>query len=435
MRHAVVASREADVSNRKWKSLYWLVLAGLCGCQTTGDRAPFRLNSFANSSPQAGGTPSVAYPNESKGLLKSLAPKSSSGEAVSQDLAAAQNGAKPGYMGRVSQPFQQVAHTVRESLTIEPRKVPALDATSLAQDPGPLQPGLYLSAARMMEQRGQIEEAEGQYRKLLSLEPGNVQALVGVARLQHRQNKMEDAIASYQKAIELRGQDPVILNDLALCYGRAGRREEAIQALRIALAANPSSLLYRNNLAAVLVESGRAAEAVEVLSQTHGPAIANYNVGYLLHQQGKSDSARGHFDLALQADPNFRAAQVMIEKLEVAGPEFRSEPRTAVHPNEERRPVERTQASAGPLPLIHQESAANWSASAPVDATAAAAESQLVSHAKDEEKPEAGVVRPADFFALPMPESMGDAGQKLRHPRPASRPTQAGLIAPSPANF
>lgn len=418
------------MSNRNWKSLYWLVLASVCGCQATADRTPFRLNALANSSPQPGSSPVASSSPDAKGLLKSFAPKSpNGGPAAYEQLAAAQNGAKPSYVSRVSQPFQQVAHTVRDSLAIEPRKVPALDATSLAQDPGPLQPGLYLSAARMMEQRGQIEAAEQQYQKLLSMEPSNVNALVGLARLQHGQGKMEEAIASYQKALEVRGQDPVILNDLALCYGRAGRRQEAIQSLRIAMAATPSSLLYRNNLAALLVESGSPDEAVEVLQQTHGPAIANYNVGYLLYQQGKSDMARTHFEVALQSDPNLRAAQVMIDKL----PESSSDVRTATQPRERNEPGDSSQASTSPMPVIHQAEAASWST--PATTEAVPANTAYVSQASAVESEEAGAVQTADYFALPMPAGMDRTAQKLRHPHPSSRPTKAGLIAPSPANF
>ena len=47
--------------------------------------------------------------------------------------------------------------------------------------------------------------------------------------------------------------------------------------------ATPNSQLYRNNLAALLVESNRPDDAVTILSEAYGPAVAHYNVGYLLH--------------------------------------------------------------------------------------------------------------------------------------------------------
>ena len=73
--------------------------------------------------------------------------------------------------------------------------------------------------------------------------------------------------------------------------------------------------MYRNNLATVLLEAGRADDAVAVLTESHGPAVAHYNVGYLLNQRGDSAEALQHFQEALEIDPNFGAARAMFEKV------------------------------------------------------------------------------------------------------------------------
>jgi tetratricopeptide (TPR) repeat protein len=211
--------------------------------------------------------------------------------------------------------MRKTVGSLRESLRIDPKVIPAKDPTNLQFDPGPLQPDLYVRAAQLMESRGQLDEAQGQYERLLELDPNNRSALVGLARLQHRRGSMDAAIAGYQRALRVAGNDPVILNDLGLCLARTGRTAEAIRTLQAALAAKPDSLLYRNNLAAVLVETKQIPLAVQTLAQTHGSAVAYYNVGYLLHQRGDVKGAYDHFTLALQADPSLGPARTMLDRI------------------------------------------------------------------------------------------------------------------------
>ena len=101
------------------------------------------------------------------------------------------------------------------------------------------------------------------------------------------------------------------MNDLGLVHARAGNLEQAINVLGAAHRTSPKRELYLNNLAACLVEAGRHGAAVEQLARLHGPAKANYNVGYLLHKSGKQQ----------QAEPE--AAMSVVETPEVhETPEF-----------------------------------------------------------------------------------------------------------------
>jgi Flp pilus assembly protein TadD len=211
--------------------------------------------------------------------------------------------------------LQRTGDSVGSALHIEPKVVKAIDPTSLQYDAGPVKPSLHLSAAAVMEQNGQLDEARKHYEQVLKAEPSNRSALIGVARLYHRQGDTNAAIQAYRRAAQSAGNDPVILNDLALCLARADRTDEAIENLRSAMAMKPDSLLYRNNLAAILVQSNRADDAVSVLAETHGAAVAHYNVGYLLNQHGEPAAASAHFVRSLQADPSFEPAQTMLDRV------------------------------------------------------------------------------------------------------------------------
>ena len=43
--------------------------------------------------------------------------------------------------------------------------------------------------------------------------------------------------------------------------------------------------------------------------------MAQYNVGYWLHEDGNHQAALSHFVLATQADPQLRPAQAMVAQL------------------------------------------------------------------------------------------------------------------------
>jgi hypothetical protein len=76
--------------------------------------------------------------------------------------------------------------------------------------------------------------------------------------------------------------------------------------------------LYRNNLATVLVEAGRPNEAFAQLAATSEPAVAHYNLGYLLHQRGQSQPAADHLQRALLLNPSLSPASQLLA--EINGP-------------------------------------------------------------------------------------------------------------------
>ena len=188
------------------------------------------------------------------------------------------------------------------------------DPTSLDHDPGPLGADLYVAAARMAEKNGRVDQAMKQYQNALKIDSGNRNAMIGLARLQHRKGEMQASIRLYREALNIHRNDPVILNDLGLCYARNGQLDQAISVLRTATRAAPDREMYRNNLATALVEANRAGEAVAHLTQMYGPAIANYNVGYLLNRSGRQNEAAQFLARALEIDPTMQQARTVLDR-------------------------------------------------------------------------------------------------------------------------
>jgi Tfp pilus assembly protein PilF len=214
--------------------------------------------------------------------------------------------------------FRKATRSVTDALTIKPKVIPAKDPTSLSTKPGPVGPDLYLSAARLLESRGDVEAAVSQYEKALSIDAKHLPSLLSLGRLYHRQGRMNDAIRTCLRATQAHPKSAVAYNDLGLCYSRQSRVESAIKALSTAVQLEPESKLYRNNLAAALVQADRNDEALMQWTQVHGAAVAHYNLGYLLYKQGKEDAAHEQFKLALSRDAGLRQATQMLMRLKPA---------------------------------------------------------------------------------------------------------------------
>jgi Flp pilus assembly protein TadD len=202
----------------------------------------------------------------------------------------------------------------------------ANDPTSLANMPIDLNPDVYAAAAGMSEARGQLEAARTQYSQALKRDVTHRPSLLGLARLQQQAGDTEAAIATYRRAAEAYPHDAAIWNDLGLCYARRGESDLAVQALGSAVRIEPAHKIYRGNLAAALVEAGRTDEAVRCFSDNLGPAMASYNVGYLLHKNGKNAEAADYLQHALSLDPSLHQARSVLDQV---APHVGSRPRGA----------------------------------------------------------------------------------------------------------
>lgn len=189
------------------------------------------------------------------------------------------------------------------------------DPASLAKAAKEIGPQLQLSAARLAEQQGRPDVAREQYQKVLAVDSGNRNALIGLARLSHRGGDTLGAIQTYRQALSAHPNDAVIMNDLGLCYAQNGQLDESIEVLRRATQFAPDRTMYVNNLATALVEANRSNEAVAYLSKVHGVSKANMQVGYLLSQTGQLDAADAYLNHALELDPTLSQARSLLDQM------------------------------------------------------------------------------------------------------------------------
>lgn len=216
----------------------------------------------------------------------------------------------------VTNAFRNASAAVGSALTIHPKVTPPNDAISLSSKTGKLGPEVYIEAARLAESRGNLDGAVQQYRRAIEAAPKNTLTLLSLARLYDRQENIDEAVKLYQRAIQIDDRNVTAHNDLGLCLARHGNLELSLAELAKAVSLQPDKQLYRNNLATVLAQAGRYDEALSQLTTAHGPAVAHYNLGHLLKQQGKLPLAAEHFRQAVELDPQLAPAQKMLRRLE-----------------------------------------------------------------------------------------------------------------------
>jgi len=216
----------------------------------------------------------------------------------------------------VSSAFRKAGDSISGMFKGGPRETQIEDdPIRLDNMPGEVGANVYLSAARMLENGGNFDGAERQYRSCLEKYPSNRLALISYGRLLHRKQALDQAEAIYQVAIEKLPDDATVHNDYGLCLIRLGRPGEAMAKLHRATVLDPENPRYRNNLAMLLVQEGRIDEAHSQMIYAHGEAAGNFNLGFLLFKQGDIQSAAKGFQAALAADPNMEPAKVMLQKI------------------------------------------------------------------------------------------------------------------------
>jgi len=214
-----------------------------------------------------------------------------------------------------SQTMVEAGKQVGDALKIDPRVDPANDPTKLSTAHKPIGSKLYLRSAKMLEHRGDLQGARSHYERAVQTDPRQVQPLIALARFHDRRSQFDKASEYYQRAVKLDKSHSGACNDLALCLSRSGRIDEAVVALQRAIELKPKKVLYRNNIATVLISANRANEALDHLRAVHPPAIAHYNLGFLLTQQGHHRLARTHLRRAIEMDTTLTAARLVMNKL------------------------------------------------------------------------------------------------------------------------
>ncbi len=190
-----------------------------------------------------------------------------------------------------------------------------LDPIALGFASGPPNADLYLSMAKLSDQGGNTPHARSMYMRALTIDPKNLSGMLALARLEDREGQLDAALHYYKQAVQTHPQSAKALNDLSLCFARRSQLAEALPPLEQAIRLQPTKPLYRNNIAKVLIELNQVNVALQHQLAVHPTAVAQYNIGVLLHQRGRDAEAVQFLAGANQADPTLVAASTLLAQL------------------------------------------------------------------------------------------------------------------------
>lgn len=156
------------------------------------------------------------------------------------------------------------------------------------------------------------EDAGKRYGQVLSLDPGNPQARMGLAEVRLAAGNLDKARADFIELAEIEALRPRALQGRGLALLKLGRRAEAGKALAEAVEADPTLWRTWNALGRLHDAKERWEEADrcyrEALKAAPEAAPVHNNLGYSLMRQGRAKEAAEAFVRALEIDPGLTVA-------------------------------------------------------------------------------------------------------------------------------
>ena len=180
-----------------------------------------------------------------------------------------------------------------------------------------------LAEAARLHGEGELTEAERLYRRVLALDPDQVEALHLLGAIAAQSGRLDYAVELIEQAIKVGGEVPAFHHTLSRAFeaeGRAaeallhrgdglcadGRLTEAADCYWQALGLDADLVGVYVGLGSALLEQGdfEGAEAMfrEALSRRSSHAPAELGLGRVLVRRGKDDQAICHFERALTLD-------------------------------------------------------------------------------------------------------------------------------------
>jgi predicted TPR repeat methyltransferase len=179
---------------------------------------------------------------------------------------------------------------------------------------------------------GRLPEAKAIYRKVLTFDPRNPDALHLLGVIAHQVGDHQQAIEYIRLAIDYCNQavsrqpaNPFVYNNLGEAYRALGRTQEAVACYEKALSIKPDYAEAYYHLGQTLGDQGKAEAAIvcyrKALSVNPDLVLAHYNLGTALRVQGKLDEAAACFQQVVRLEPDNEMAQYLLSSLTGQNPE------------------------------------------------------------------------------------------------------------------
>ncbi len=162
------------------------------------------------------------------------------------------------------------------------------------------------------QREGRLKEALKEYKKVIFIEPFNIDAYNNMGMVYKGLGDLDGAIACYKKAIAINPRYEKGHSNMAVALYLKGDLDAAISESKKAIAINPNDIANYNNLGLIYKKINRPDEAIEsflkalAIDPDYPPA--HYNLALLLEDEGKIREAISHYQkfIELSRDKNDR---------------------------------------------------------------------------------------------------------------------------------
>jgi Flp pilus assembly protein TadD len=195
----------------------------------------------------------------------------------------------------------------------------AIDVLRLAIEKNPQSAQAHADLGALLENQGNLVEAEKQYRQAVQQENAPTKALYNLGMMLAKRNNFAEAIDLLQRARSASPSDEDIHYDLGLALAVRGDDELAMSELREAIRIEPLYTKAYYNLAVLLARKGQSGEAMASLRAAINAdplfAKAHYQLAVMLAQSGVYEEAIRSYRHALRIAPGMVEAHENLGKL------------------------------------------------------------------------------------------------------------------------
>lgn len=171
---------------------------------------------------------------------------------------------------------------------------------------------VHLAYALWHEQEGKLDEARNSYDKVLKESPKNVDALLGLARLDIALGRMDDAGKRLEKAQKVAPKNSKVAVSFGQYYSARGDWPKALKHMQEARELAPYDAACAYHLGYVQAKTGDMTAALASFTEAVGAAEAQYNLAFILQEQGNLVAAEEHLQHAISLKPDLAQAQTLL---------------------------------------------------------------------------------------------------------------------------
>lgn len=164
-----------------------------------------------------------------------------------------------------------------------------------------------ISLAYQMVKNKMLPEAESIIRRVLVIEPNNVNALNGLGHILANNKRYYEALYRFDRALRVEPDNLVVLGNRATILGELGHPEEALDVFLRLIELNPEEAVYHSNVANTLDRLRRPDEALHFINkaiQLSPRDKFHYDRGIILYNLGRDKEAIEELDRMLGIDPD-----------------------------------------------------------------------------------------------------------------------------------